>query len=129
MKKKALLSLLLVFVLLLSAVGCGKSYAGDGRIGSYAAYGPDGERVAYRLILGENGEGEMIRYPMIGAEEREEIFFTFEDDTLVLYGTEEIGGVIGRNEFLGSFVSDGSKYTVELRSIDSSAPLATFVQE
>ena len=71
----------------------------------------------------------MIHYPIIGGEEKEEIFFTFEDDKLVLYGTEEVGGVIGRNEFLGSLVHDGSKYSVELRSVDSSVPLAAFVQE
>ena len=129
MKRKSLISLLLIAALLLSLVGCGTSYEGDERIGSYVAYAPDGERVEYRLTLNADGEGEMIRYPIIGGEEKEEIFFTFEGETLTLHGTEEIGGVIGRNEFLGSMVHDGSKYTVELRSIDSSVPLALFVQE
>ena len=129
MKRRSFVSLLLAVVLLLTLVGCGSSYVGDDRIGSYVAYGPDGERVEYRLVLKDNGEGEMIHYPIIGGEEKEEIFFTFEDDKLVLYGTEEVGGVIGRNEFLGSLVHDGSKYSVELRSVDSSVPLAAFVQE
>ena len=129
MKKKSFFSLLLALLMLFSLVGCGTSYRDDARIGSYVAYGPDGERVEYRLVLHENGEGEMIHYPIIGGEEKEEIFFTFEGETLTLHGTEEVGGVIGRNEFLGNMVSDGKKYTVELRSIDSSVPLAVFVQE
>lgn len=129
MKRIAGLSLLLVALLVLSLFGCGNSYAGDGRIGNYIAYGPDGETVTYRLELYENGEGKMVHYPAIGGETSEEIIFTFEDENLVLHGTEPVGGVIGRNEFLGKATQDGSKYTVELRSVAAGTPLATFVQE
>ena len=127
--KKILLSLLLVLSLFCSLLACAPAYEGDARIGSYIAYGADGKTVVYRLTLTKNGTGEMIHYPTIGGETREEIIFTFEENVLVLHGTEVVGGVIGRNEFLGTAVLSEEKYSVELRSVDSSAPLATFVQE
>ena len=127
--KKILLSLLLVLSLLFSLLACAPSYKNDARIGSYIAYGADGKTVVYRLTLTENGTGEMIHYPTIGGETREEIIFTFEENNLVLHGTEVVGGVVGRNEFLGTVALSEDKYSVELRSMDSSAPLATFVQE
>lgn len=127
--KKILLSLLLVLSLLFSLLACAPSYKNDARIGSYIAYGADGKTVVYRLTLTENGTGEMIHYPTIGGETREEIIFTFEENNLVLHGTEVVGGVVGRNEFLGTIALFADKYSVELRSMDSSAPLATFVQE
>ena len=127
--KKLALSLLLVLSLLFALLSCAPAYEGDARIGSYIAYGADGKTVVYRLTLSENGTGEMIHYPAIGGETREEIIFTFEESTLVLHGTEVVGGVIGRNEFLGTPTLSVDKYSVELRAVDSSAPLATFVQE
>ena len=132
MKKKIVLSLLLLLALLLASVGCSASYTGDGRIGSYISFAPDGERVEYRLVLNEKGEGEITHYPIIGAEESEEIFFTFEGESLVLHGTVAVDTekVIGRNEFVGNMTVDpNGKHTVELRSIDTGVPFAVFVQE
>ena len=127
--KKTVLFLLLILSLLFGCLACAPAYRGDARLGSYIAYGADGKTVVYRLSLYENGEGEMIHYPTIGGETREEIIFTFEGDKLVLHGTEVVGGVVGRNEFLGTLSLSEEKYSVELRAMDSSAPLATFIQE
>lgn len=127
--KKLALSLLLALALLFGLLACAPAYEGDARIGSYIAYGADGKTVTYRLTLHSNGEGEMIHYPTIGGETREEIIFTFEGTTLLLHGTEVVGGVIGRNEFVGTPALSEDKYSMELRGMDSSAPLATFVQE
>ena len=132
MKKKIGLSLLLLFALLLASVGCSASYAGDGRIGSYVALASDGERVEYRLVLNENGEGKITHYPIIGGEASEEIFFTFEGESLVLHGTVVVDTekVIGRHEFVGNMTKDpNGKHTVELRSIDTSVSFAVFTQE
>ena len=129
MKKRLFTLLALVLALLMTLASCAPAYEGDARVGSYIAYGADGKTVVYRLTLWENGTGEIIHYPTIGGETREEIIFTFEENNLVLHGTEVVGGVVGRNEFLGTVALSEDKYSVELRSMDSSAPLATFVQE
>ncbi len=129
MKKKIALSLALLLVLLTLAVGCGASHANDPRIGSYIAYAPDGERIAYELTLYKNGEGEIVHYPVIGGEEREEIIFDFEgDDTVVIHGTAVTGGVLGRTEYIGKVTLMEGAYDIELSSADTGVPFAHFVR-
>lgn len=117
----------LVLSLVLFLVACAPAYKGDARIGSYVAYGADGKTVVYRLILEEDGTGDIVHYPSFGGETREEIIFEFRDDTLNLHGTEVVGGVIGRNELWGSVSLLAEAYTFELRSSDG--VLANFVKE
>lgn len=129
MKKKIALSLALLLVLLTLAVGCGTSYANDPRIGSYIAYSPDGETVAYELTLYKNGEGEIVHYPVIGGEEREEIIFDFTgEDTVLIHGTAAVGGVLGRTEYIGKVSLTNGAYDIELRSADTGVPFAHFVR-
>ena len=128
MKKKlfALLALVACFALLF--VSCAPAYRDDARIGKYTAVGADGETVVYSLTLKPDGRGVIVHYPVIGAEEQEDIIFEIKDDTLYLHGTEVVGGVIGRNELYGKLVLEFGSYTVELRAAGG-APLANFVQE
>ena len=136
MKKILTLALSLCLLLALLA-SCSAPYLGDARMGEYTAFGPDGERVVYRLTLEESGKGVMIHYPTIGGETREEIFFTFDGDVLRLHGTEVVGGVIGRNEFYGTValasdhatgVNSVPVYEVELFASQSGVSLGNFVQ-
>ena len=127
--RKILSAVLALCLLALVLSACSAPYRGDARMGEYISLGPDGETVVYRVTLDASGKGEMIHYPTIGGETKEEIFFTFDNDVLRLHGTEVVGGVIGRNEFLGTLSLTVEKYSVELRAMDSSAPLATFIQE
>ncbi len=129
MKKRILLGLCLLLAGLLLLLGCAPSYRGDARIGSYTALGADGKTVNYRLVLYENGEGEIVHYPSFGGETKEKIIFEFEDEFLVLHGTEAVGGVVGRNEYLGEMILSGDSYSVELRAMQSSVPLALFTAE
>ena len=128
MKKKlfALFALLSCVAMLLAS--CAPAYRDDARIGKYTAVGADGETVVYSLTLKPDGRGEIVHYPVIGAEEREDVIFEIKDDTLYIHGTEVVGGVIGRNELYGTLVSEFGAYTVELRAAGG-APLANFVQE
>lgn len=129
MKKRWILGVSLLLAALLLLVGCTPAYRNDARLGSYTALGADGKTVTYRLVLYENGEGEIIHYPSFGGETKEEIIFTFEDDLIVLHGTESVGGVVGRNEFLGEMTRSGETYSFELRSMQTSTPLALFNTE
>ena len=129
MKKKLFSLAVLLLCALFLLFSCAPAYEGDARIGTYAALGADGETVVYRLTLEADGTGEMIHYPTIGGETREDIIFEFKDDTLYLHGTEVVGGVIGRNELSGTLTLEGDVYTFELRSGASGTPLANFVQE
>ena len=127
MKKRLFTLLALALALLLMLASCAPAYKGDARVGSYIAYGADGKTVVYRLTLGENGTGEIIHYPTIGGETREEIIFEFRDENINLHGTEVVGGVVGRSELWGEVALVGSAYTFELRS--QGGVLANFVRE
>ena len=127
MKKRLFTLLALALALLLAFTSCSPAYEGDARVGSYIAYGADGKTVVYRLTLWENGTGEIIHYPTIGGETREEIIFEFRDDNINLHGTEVVGGVVGRSELWGEVALVGSAYTFELRS--QGGVLANFVRE
>lgn len=128
---KKICSLFLLFALVLLAMtGCGADYSGDVRIGEYVALGPDGETVEYRLALTADGEGTVTHYPAFGAPTTEDIIFTVEEgDTLVLHGTEAVGGVVGRNEYFGKFVAEGKGYAVELRMVETGGVLGLFTME
>ena len=123
--------LILALLLALSALtACGADYSNDVRIGEYVALSPDGETVEYRLKLKTNGEGTITHYPAFGPETTEDIIFTVEEsDTLVLHGTEAVGGVVGRNEYFGRFVAEGKGYTVELRMVSTGGVLGLFTME
>ena len=136
--RKILSAVLALCLLALVLSACSAPYAGDARMGEYISLGPDGETVVYRVTLDASGKGEMIHYPTIGGETREEIFFTFDNDVLRLHGTEVVGGVIGRNEFYGTvaLASDHSAnvgnqaivYAFELYSSQTHISLGNFVQ-
>ena len=129
MKKRIALFLVFALSLVLLFTSCAPAYEGDARVGSYIAYGADGKTVAYRLVLEADGTGEMIHYPAIGPEEKEDIIFELTDDVIHVHGTAVSGGVIGRNELSGKPVLEGDAYTFELRSGTSGTALANFVME
>ena len=129
MKKSLFLALALCLCAVLVLSSCAPAYRDDARVGTYIAYGADGKRVDYRLFLNEDGTGDLIHYPLIGGETREEIIFEFRDDVLNLHGTEVVGGVIGRNELTGKVELVGDAYTFELRGSSSGAVFANFVRE
>ena len=127
MKKRLSFALALLLGLALLFSACAPAYRGDARIGAYVALGADGKTVVYRLTLDANGTGELVHYPTIGGETREDIIFEIKDDTLYLHGTEVVGGVIGRNELRGKWILENGAYSVELGS-GTGAPLGNFVQ-
>ena len=120
--KRAIAAVLLLCLFLLSA--CGPDYVGDERLGRYE----NGE--GYVLLLREDGSGVLTYSSVYGTETEEEILFTFEKDgTLVLHGTAEVGGVIGRSEFYGHPEKTADQgYTLSLRAVDSGVTLATFTK-
>ena len=115
---------------LFALTACSADYSDDARVGEYVALGPDGQTVEYRLTLESDGEGKITHYPAFGAETTEDIIFTVEQgDTLVLHGTEAVGGVVGRNEYFGTFVAEEGGYAVELRMVDTGGVLGLFTME
>ncbi|MBE6656074.1 MAG: hypothetical protein E7609_04305 [Ruminococcaceae bacterium] len=129
MKKILFFTLILCLCAPILFSACAPAYRDDARTGTYVAYGADGKRVDYRLTLEEDGTGEIIHYPHIGGETREDIIFELRDDVLNLHGTEVVGGVIGRNELTGTVELVGNEYTFELRGSSSGAVFANFVRE
>ena len=122
--KKTLSLLLCLCALFTLLAACSPAFKGDAHVGEYTALADDGKGIQYRLVLNENGEGTLTHYSTIGPEESEEIIFTIDGERLLLHGTERVGGVIGRNEFEGTFVLEGNAYTVTLRSAQSGVSLS-----
>lgn len=121
-KRTAVLLLFLMLALLLSA--CGADYSGEGFLGTYE----NGE--GYTLTLKANGRGTLSHLSFYGNETEEEVLFDLEKDgTLVLHGTAEQGGVIGRSEFYGKPVEKDGVYSLTLRAVDSGINLGTFKQK
>ena len=121
--KKRILAFSL-FLLLLLFTACGTDYTGDERLGSYT--GENG----YTLLLRADGTGKLRHTSAYDILTEEEILFTFEKDgTLVIHGTEEKGGVIGRTEFYGMPEKTENGYTVSLRAVDTGVALGRFTQE
>ena len=126
--KRSVVRLFLAVVLLsafaLLAVSCGTDYSGDARIGTYE------NAEGYTLVLKANGRGMMRHTSTYGTVTEESILFDFEKDgTLVLHGTEESGGVIGRTEFYGKPAEKDGVYRVTLRAVESGLALGEFVQK
>ncbi len=122
MKKRILVFAL--FLLLFVLTACAVDYTGDERIGGYT--GENG----YTLLLRADGTGKLTHTSAYDIITEEELLFTFEKDgTLVLHGTEEKGGVIGRTEFYGMPEKTEKGYTVSLRAVDSGVSLGKFIKE
>ena len=116
------IALFLTFSLLFTA--CGADYSGEGFLGTYE----NGE--GYTLTLKANGRGTLSHLSFYGIETEEEVLFDLEKDgTLVLHGTAEQGGVIGRSEFYGKPVEKDGVYSLTLRAVDSGIGLGTFKQK
>ena len=125
MKRILCLLLALAFGLLcLSACGVNENPWGDEIYGTYE------NTEGYTLLLKKGGKGSLTHRSSYGTETTEDIVFDFEKDgTLVLHGTSEAGGVIGRAEFYGmpqKAEGEGAGYTLSLRAVDSGISLATF---
>ena len=122
MKKKAAV-LLLLAALALGLMACAPDYTGDERLGLYE----NGE--GYTLVLEADGKGTMTYTSSYGILTEEAVVFDFEKDgTLVLHGTEEVGGVVGRTEFYGRPQKTEDGYTLTLRAVDTGVTLAPFVK-
>ncbi len=122
--KQALSAVALLLTLALLLTACGADYSGEGFLGTYE----NGE--GYTLTLKANGRGTLSHLSAYGTETREEVLFDLEKDgTLVLHGTAEQGGVIGRSEFYGKPTEKDGVYSLTLRAVDSGINLGTFKQK
>lgn len=122
MKKTVAIGLLLALALLLFTA-CGADYTGEPFLGTYE----NGE--GYLLVLKANGTGSLTHTSVYGTETEERVLFDLEKDgTLVLHGTAEQGGVIGRSEFYGKPEKTVDGYKLTLKAIDSGGNLGTFRQ-
>ena len=123
---KRVVSCLLILALgLLCLTACG-----GGNPWGDAVYGKYENREGYTLVLRAGGKGTLSHESVYGTETEESIVFDFErDGTLVLHGTSEAGGVIGRTEFYGMPTKgeDGT-FSLTLRAVESGIALSTFRQ-
>ncbi|MBO5755966.1 MAG: hypothetical protein J6R89_07930 [Clostridia bacterium] len=123
--KRAVSCLLLLALTLLCLTACG-----GGNPWGDEVYGKYENREGYTLVLRAGGKGTLSHESVYGTETEESIVFDFEKDgTLVLHGTSEAGGVIGRTEFYGmpKKGEDGT-YSLTLRAVESGIALSTFRQ-
>ena len=123
---KRVVSCLLILALgLLCLTACGGGNPWGDEI-----YGRYENKEGYVLTLKAGGTGTLSHQSAYGTETEEAIVFDFEKDgTLVLHGTSELGGVIGRAEFYGmpQKGEDGA-FSLPLRAVESGIALSAFKQ-